>query len=63
MMRALYLHLWVLTNVFAAVADVHSEIARACTVYCYGDILEAVQLSGIYNDRYDAYINQPLEIA
>lgn len=39
---------------------VEENIARACTVYCYGDILAAVQLSGIYNDS-KTFVDMPMK--
>lgn len=37
-----------------------SYIARACSVYCSGPILEAVQLSGIYNDS-KTFVDMPMK--
>jgi alpha,alpha-trehalase len=36
------------------------DIQRACTVYCHGDILEAVQLSGIFNDS-KTFVDMPMK--
>ena len=37
-----------------------ADIARACSVYCYGDILRAVQLSGIFNDS-KTFVDMPMK--
>ncbi len=35
------------------------NITRACTVYCEGPLLEAVQLSGIFNDS-KTFVDMPM---
>jgi alpha,alpha-trehalase len=41
------------------VADIHSDIKRACTVYCEGDILNQIQMSGIFNDS-KTFVDMPM---
>lgn len=45
--------------------DISSEntayIANASAVYCYGDLLKAVQLSGIYNDS-KTFVDKPMKV-
>lgn len=43
----------------ALAQGMQSDIARACSVYCYGDILAAVQQSGIYNDS-KTFVDMPM---
>ena len=46
----------------AAVLNDARTIARACAVYCHGPLLEAVQLSGIFNDS-KTFVDMPLRVS
>jgi alpha,alpha-trehalase len=38
-----------------------NSIARACSVYCEGDVLHYVQISGIYNDS-KTFVDMPMKV-
>ena len=40
--------------------SVQEDINRACTVYCYGPILDAVQSLNIYNDS-KTFVDMPMK--
>ena len=37
-----------------------SYVSEACSIYCYGSILETIQLSGIYNDS-KTFVDMPMK--
>lgn len=49
------------TSAYTVQSSIDSDIARACTVYCYGDLLAAVQLSGIFNDS-KTFVDMPMKV-
>ena len=38
-----------------------TTVARSCSIFCHGPILEAVQLSGIFNDS-KTFVDMPLTV-
>jgi alpha,alpha-trehalase len=42
-------------------SDVYMNIERACAVYCEGDILHYVQISGIFNDS-KTFVDMPMRV-
>ena len=38
-----------------------ATVARSCSIFCHGPILEAVQLSGIFNDS-KTFVDMPLTV-
>jgi hypothetical protein len=45
-------------NAFTTATDT-SYISRACSIYCHGPVLEAIQMSFIYNDS-KTFVDMPM---
>jgi alpha,alpha-trehalase len=46
---------------WASISSGNSSISRACSVYCEGDVLHYVQISGVYNDS-KTFVDMPMKV-